>query len=737
MFNRSMLILVCIFVFPLVAFAQDLNEELWAAARKGDAPAVKALLAKGADVNAKTRYGATALTYAADRGYLEVAKILLEHGAVVNAKDTFYGAPPLTWAAYNGHVAVVKYLLEQGADGKDDVLMTGIEIGSIDMVNAALTAGGLSAETLTSALARATQTNKTELAEALKKAGAVPAAVPDFKIAPALLQNYVGRYKNDEIGMEMLFTVQNDQLIGSVSGQPSLTYAPVDNNNFKAVEFSGIEITFNSTGNQVADFTLKQGGRSFVFKKLKAEEKTAETNPAESEKKETKAETTIAAPASKAKKNGIAAKNWPTFRGLFATGVADGQNPPTTWNAEKSVHIKWKTPIPGMAHSSPVIWGDRVFITTAITSDTSSKLRVGLYGDVAPDKDLSKHSWKVYALDKKNGKIIWERTVYEGIPKIKRHTKATQANSTPATDGKHLVVLFGAEGLFCYDLDGKLLWKKDVGMLDSGWFYDPDYQWGHGSSPIIYRNLVIVQCDIQKNSFIAAYNLKDGKQVWLTSRDEIPSWGTPTIHEGKGRVELITNGTKYIRGYDPLTGKELWKLGGNSEITTPTPFVAHDLIFVTSGYRPIQPIYAIRTGASGDISLKDKAESNEHIAWSKQRGGPYMPTPIVYGDFLYTCANNGSVTCYNAKTGEQIYRERLGGKGSGYAFTASPIAADDKLYFTSEDGEIYVVKAGPQFELIATNSMGEVCMATPAISEGMIFVRTQQHVYGIGESILP
>jgi outer membrane protein assembly factor BamB len=198
-------------------------------------------------------------------------------------------------------------------------------------------------------------------------------------------------------------------------------------------------------------------------------------------------------------------------------------------------------------------------------------------------------------------------------------------------------------------------------------------------------------------------------------------------------VELIANGTKYIRGYDPLTGKELWKLGGNSEITTPTPFVAHDLIFVASGYRPIQPIYAIRLGASGDISLKDKAESNEHIAWSKMRGGPYMPTPIVYGDYLYVCANNGAVTCYNAKTGEPIYRNRLGGQGSGYAFTASPIAADNKIYFTSEDGEIYVVKAGPQFELIATNSMSEVCMATPAISEGMILVRTQGHVYGIGE----
>jgi outer membrane protein assembly factor BamB/ankyrin repeat protein len=727
--RRNFVAWFIIVLLPLVVSARDLNEDLWAAARKGDAQAVKALLAKGAEVNAKTRYGATALSYAADRGYLEVVKILVEHGADVNVKDTFYGAPALTWAAYNGHAEVVKFLLEKGAEGKDSALMIGIQSNDVEMVNAVLAVGGLSAETLSSALTSATQSGKTEIAEALKNAGATPpAAASDFKIDSALLQACVGRYKNDEIGMEMTIAAENGKLIGSITGQPSLTYAPIDNTNFKAVEFGGITITFNQTG----DFTLKQGGRSFVFKKVKAEEKIAEIKSAESEKKETKAETAMVTAASKAKKHGIA-MSWPSFRGMLAAGVADGQNPPTTWSAEKAQNIKWKTPIPGMAHASPVIWGNRVFITTSISSDTSSKLRVGLYGDVAPDKDLSKHTWKVYVLDKKSGKIIWERTAYEGIPKVKRHTKATQANSTPATDGKHLVVLFGAEGLYCYDLDGKLLWKKDVGVLDGGWFYDPDYQWGHGSSPIIYKNLVIVQCDIQKNSFIAAYDLKDGKQVWLTPRDEIPSWGTPTIHEGKGRVELITNGTKYIRGYDPLTGKELWKLGGNSEITTPTPFVAHDLIFVTSGYRPIQPIYAIRTGASGDISLKENEESNAHIAWSKKRGGPYMPTPIVYGDYLYTCANNGTLTCYNAKTGEQIYRERLGGKGSGYAFTASPIAADDKLYFTSEDGEIYVVKAGPQYELIATNSMGEVCMATPAISEGMIFVRTQGHVYGIGE----
>lgn len=431
----------------------------------------------------------------------------------------------------------------------------------------------------------------------------------------------------------------------------------------------------------------------------------------------------------------VQAQNWPSFRGLNASGVADGAAAPVAWNAEKSENIRWKTPIPGLAHSSPIVWGERVFVTTAVSSAPQGRFRHGLYGDVDSDKDTSKHAWKVYALDRRTGKIVWERTAYEGVPKVKRHIKASHASSTPATDGRHVVAFFGSEGLYCYDTNGKLLWKQDLGTLDAGWFYDPDYQWATGSSPIIYKNLVIVQCDIQKNSFIAAYDIKTGKRVWMTPREEIPSWGTPTVYEGKTRAELITNGTKAIRGYDPMTGKELWRLSPNSEITTPTPIIAHDLIFVTAGYRPVQPIYAIRPGANGDISLKDDKTSNDSIAWSTKRGGPYMPTPIAYGEHLYTCANNGVVTAYNAVTGERVYQQRLADRGG--AFTASPVAADGKLYFSSEDGEIFVVRAGAKHELLATNPMGEVLMATPAISGGMIFVRGLQHVYGIGESPAP
>lgn len=425
------------------------------------------------------------------------------------------------------------------------------------------------------------------------------------------------------------------------------------------------------------------------------------------------------------------AQNWPSFRGLNASGVADGKTTPTNFDAAKNVNLAWKTPIPGLAHSSPVVWGDKVFVTTAISSDAKAELRVGLYGDVDSAKDVSKHAWKVYCIDKKSGKILWERVAIEGAPKIKRHTKATFANESPATDGKYVVAFFGSEGLYVYDMNGKLAWKKDLGTLDSGWFFDPDYQWGTASSPIIYKDMVIVQCDVSTNkgSFIAAYNLKTGKEVWKTERDEIPSWGTPTIVESKTRVELVTNGTNAVRAYDPLTGKELWYLKGNPEITATTPIAAHDMIYIANGYRPIQPIYAIKQGvANGNITLPEGKETNEFVAWSKSRGGPYMPTPVIYGEYMYILANNGVVTVYNAKTGERIYQQRVANGGS---YSASPVAADGKIYLANEDGAVNVLKAGAKYELLSTNEIGEVMMATPAISDGMIFIRGQHNLYAV------
>jgi outer membrane protein assembly factor BamB len=433
----------------------------------------------------------------------------------------------------------------------------------------------------------------------------------------------------------------------------------------------------------------------------------------------------VAKPAAKA-------PAWPSFRGPQASGVGEGPAP-ASWDAEKGTNILWKTPIPGLAHSSPVVWGDRVYVTTAISGEANPTFKHGLYGDVDSVENEGEHSWKVYALDRKTGKIVWERVAHAGQPKVKRHMKSTHADPTPATDGEHVVALFGAGGLFVYKADGTLKWKKDLGVLDAGWFYDPSYQWEYGASPIIYKNLVIVQADLQKGSHIAAFDLKDGRQVWRTDRDENPSWATPTVFETGQRAELVTNATKFVRGYDAMTGKELWRLTGGSEIAVPTPISAHGLVFITAGYPPVRPIYAIRLGtANGDITPAEGKSANEALAWSMKQGGTYMPTPVVYGDHLYTCANNGVLTVYDAKTGAQVYRERIAGNTT-VAFTASPVAADGKIYFPSEDGDVYVIKAGPKFELLSKNPMGEVLMATPAIVDGMIIVRGRQSVFAIAE----
>lgn len=424
----------------------------------------------------------------------------------------------------------------------------------------------------------------------------------------------------------------------------------------------------------------------------------------------------------------VNAQNWPSFRGPNASGVADGTNPPTTWNLEKSQNVLWKTNIPGLSHSSPIIWDNQIFVITAISSDPKPTYKPK-DRSIELATDETKHTWMIFALDKRNGRVLWTDKPYEGVPRAKRHVKATQANSTPVTDGRYVVALFGSEGLACYDLKGKLLWKQDLGVLNPGLWDDKESSWGHASSPIIYRDLVIVQADGHKQSFIAAYNLKDGKQAWRTERNEITSWTTPTIYQGKNHVELIANGGMYIRGYDPLTGKELWRFAdNNTEVKMQAPLIAHDLIYVTGGNPPGRPMYAFRPGATGDISLKSGEDKNAFLAWTTPKGSPYTPTPIIYGDLLYVVADNGVLSAYDAKTGENIYQQRL-----PTSFSASPVAADGRLYLSSEDGDVFVVKAGRQYELLSRNTMDQPLMATPALSDGLLIVRGENAIYAFGE----
>ena len=423
------------------------------------------------------------------------------------------------------------------------------------------------------------------------------------------------------------------------------------------------------------------------------------------------------------------AQNWPQFRGPRASGVADGKKTPVAWDAGRSSNVAWKTPIPGLSHSSPVVWGDKIFLVTAVSAEAKPAYSAKDRG-IGLARDDARHAWKVYALDKATGRILWERTAHEGVPRAQRHVKATQANSTPATDGRTVVALLGSEGLFAYDTSGKLLWKQDLGVLNPGLWSDPTSSWGHASSPVIHGGLVFVQADGHKQSFIAAFNLKDGKQAWRVERGEITSWTTPTVYEGKTRTELIANGGRFIRGYDPLTGKELWRFAdGDTQVKMQAPLVAHDLIFITGGYPAGRPMYAFRPGATGDISLKAGEESNAFLAWKTAKGSPYTPTPIVYGDYLYICNDNGVLTVYNATTGVQVYQHRIGTTNS--TFSASPIASAGRLYFSSEDGEVFVIKAGPKYELLSVNRMGEPLMATPAASDGMIVMRGQNHLFAV------
>jgi outer membrane protein assembly factor BamB len=421
--------------------------------------------------------------------------------------------------------------------------------------------------------------------------------------------------------------------------------------------------------------------------------------------------------------------DWPQFRGILATGIAEGYPLPSSWDIAKGQGLSWKTPIPGLGLSSPIVWGDLVCLSTAISGQKDAGLRVGLYGDVKPVADDTEHEWRVYCLDKKTGTARWQQSVLKAVPKIKRHTKATHANSTLATDGERLIAFFGSEGLYAFDLKGKPLWKKDLGVLDAGWFVDPSAQWETGSSPILHDNVVVIQADVQKGSFLAAFDAGDGRELWRTPRTDVPTWGTPTVHQVKGQTQLIVNGWRHIGAYDFKTGKEIWKLQGGGDIPVPTPVVHDGLIFITNAHGPKAPVYAIRETATGDITLAEGATANAGVAWSAARDGGYMCTPLVYKGLVYIVKYNGVLSVYDARTGEVKYQQRLAGATS--AFTSSPIGADGKVYLASEEGHVFVLKAGPTFEVLAENDMGESVLATPAVSEGALLYRTQGHLMAI------
>lgn len=423
------------------------------------------------------------------------------------------------------------------------------------------------------------------------------------------------------------------------------------------------------------------------------------------------------------------AGDWPQFRGPRAGGVDDSAPVPTRWNVDNGENILWRTEIPGLAHASPIVWDGKIYLATTVGSGKSD-LKVGLYGNIESADDQEPRQWRLLSVDATTGKILWNKLGHEGIPKVKRHPKSSHCNPTPATDGKRIVTIFGSEGLFCFDMQGDLLWKKDLGPMDSGYFQAPSAQWGFASSPVLYNDKVVVLCDVLTNPFLAVFDATDGKELWRTPRDDVPTWGTPTVVEVGGQTQILVNGWHHSGAYDFSNGKEIWKLDGGGDIPVPTPIVADGLAYFTSAHGQFRPIQAIRLNAVGDITPEQVGATNNFIAWAHARKGNYMQTPIVVSNRLYACFDIGVVTCFDADTGNIHYEERLGAGGDG--FTASPVSDGRHLFFSSEQGAVYVVPVGSDFSVAATNQMDETVMATPAISSGKLFFRTRSHLVAVG-----
>jgi outer membrane protein assembly factor BamB len=419
------------------------------------------------------------------------------------------------------------------------------------------------------------------------------------------------------------------------------------------------------------------------------------------------------------------AENWPGWFGPGGLGISQSEGIPTQWDMDKNV--KWKVQVPGLGHSSPIVWGNRIFLTTAASSDPKADDWEKGFPARGRAPDTAEISWQVLCFDRDTGKLLWKQTAIRAIPRNFRHLKNSYASQTPVTDGTFVYAFFGDQGMYCYDLQGKLIWSRDLGD------FKMRSDWGMASSPVIFQNLIIQTCDQETGeSFIIALDKKTGKTVWKQDREELSSWSTPFLYLQGDRPELVVNATTAIRSYNPATGELLWQCRGPAtSITVPTPILSNGLILVSSGFiaDPLRPITAFIPGANGDITLGEGESQSDAVAWRQPTAAPYVPSPIAYGDYVYVLYDQGFIACYEAKTGREVYgKKRL---GIGTNFSASPIVVGNRLFCFSEDGDVYVIKTGPDFELLATNSIGEGIMAYPAVSEGMMFVRTVKNLYCI------
>jgi outer membrane protein assembly factor BamB len=389
---------------------------------------------------------------------------------------------------------------------------------------------------------------------------------------------------------------------------------------------------------------------------------------------------------------GEGAKFWPRWRGPSGQGLATGTGYPDTWSATQGV--LWKTPVPGTGNSSPIIWGDHIFVTTSYEGGRKLSL---------------------LAYRRSDGRLLWESPAPLGRTDSGAHYKNGHASSTPATDGQRIYVLFGARGLFAFDFTGKLVWQRDLGPMDA-------YH-GAAGSPLLYRDRIILYQDQFSGSFIAAFDVRTGRELWRTRREASVGWGTPIAIRAGQRDEVIVNGQQYVSSYDPITGRELWRCGGTTYEVIPTPVVGYGLVFCSSGRAG--PTLAIKPGGSGDVT-------RTHLAWESPRGSPFVPSPILYGEQIYMVNDMASiVTSLSATTGQSLWQGRLG-VAQREGFSASPVAVDGKIFFTNDEGETFVLRAGPKFELMHVNQLGGGMLASPALVDGRWYFRTQRNLYAVG-----
>ena len=403
---------------------------------------------------------------------------------------------------------------------------------------------------------------------------------------------------------------------------------------------------------------------------------------------------------------------WSQWRGPDGTGVAPHGNPPLEWSEDKNV--RWKIAIPGHGHASPIVWGDKVFVLTAIpeeTPDAAGKERRGT--------QPVKSQFAVLAIDRSSGEIVWQRTAREERPHESIHPDGSWAAHSPVTDGAHIYAYFGSRGLFCYDMDGELKWQKDLGDMATR------NSFGEGSSPALYGDALVLNWDHEGQSFIAVLDKKTGEERWRAERDERTSWSTPLVVEVNGRAQVVTNATNRVRGYDLESGQVVWECGGMTVNTIPSPVAAGNLLYVMSGFRG-NALLAIRLSeAKGDITGTDA------VVWSHDKDTPYVPSPLLYGDTLYFLKHNrGILSSFDATTGEKHYVQRLEDVEGMYA---SPVGAIDRVYLVGRNGISLVIKRGAEYEVLSRNALDESFSASPAIVDGELYLRGQSTLYCIAQ----